>query len=369
MKKNTPLNQYNEDVKNGLILSDPVQLRAVQTLEVLLNKINQLNLDDSTFWLRIKDWLTSQSAADIQGVYLWGTVGSGKTYLVDTFFECLPLTNKLRIHFHRFMQRVHSELKHLNNTEDPLQLVADNFAKQYHVICFDEFHVSDITDAMLLGRLFEAFLERKIIIITTSNAHPDNLYKQGLQRSRFLPAIELIKSNMQVVEVSSDVDYRLRYLGNAELYHCPLDKSASEMMMQNFKNIAPNAGRADSTIEIEGRKINTIQCADGVVWFEFSEICNSPRGPADYIEIARQFQTVLIQNIPCLTQEMNDQARRFVTLVDEFYDRNVKLIITSEVAIGQLYQGSRLVKEFERTRSRLMEMRNTEYLGRRHLTD
>ena len=176
MKKNSPLNQYNEDVKNSLILSDPVQLRAVQTLETLFNEIEQFNQDKSTVWLRIKEWFGHKSVADIQGIYLWGTVGSGKTYLVDTFFECLPLPNKLRIHFHRFMQRIHSELKQLKNIEDPLQVVADNFAKQYKVICFDEFHVNDITDAMLLGRLLEAFVDRKIIFITTSNEHPDYMF-------------------------------------------------------------------------------------------------------------------------------------------------------------------------------------------------
>ncbi len=369
MKNNSPLVQYNEAVKSGAIISDPVQLHVIHYLDRLYHDILKLNQDKPSILEMIRIWLGGNHAEANKGIYLWGTVGSGKTYLVDTFFESLPVKSKLRIHFHRFMQRIHNELKYLNNLEDPLQKVADNFAARYQVICFDEFHVSDITDAMLLGRLFEAFIDRNIIFITTSNSHPDDLYKNGLQRSRFLPAIALLKKHMEVIELSSEVDYRLRYLGNAELYHFPLDDAATQMLLKNFQNIAPNTGRSNSTIEIENRKIQTVRCADGVVWFDFSIICNSPRGPADYIEIARQFQTVLIQNVPCMSDDMNDQAKRFITLIDEFYDRNVKLVITAEMAILELYQGKRLAKDFERTQSRLMEMRNIDYLGRQHITD
>ncbi|NNE36934.1 MAG: cell division protein ZapE [Gammaproteobacteria bacterium] len=369
MKNYSPLVQYNDAVENGEITSDPLQLHAVRYLDRLYSDISKIDRESVSLLEKIGKWFGGSKTANQKGIYLWGTVGSGKTYLVDSFFECLPVSNKLRIHFHRFMQRIHNELKQVNNMEDPLQHVADSFAAQYQVICFDEFHVSDITDAMLLGKLLEAFIDRNIIFITTSNTHPDNLYKNGLQRSRFLPAIELIKRHMEVIELSSDVDYRLRYLGNAELYHYPLDDAAEQMMLRNFQNIAPNTGRSDSTIEIENRKIQTICCADGVVWFDFSIICNSPRGPADYIEIARQFQTVLIQNVPRMSDDMNDQAKRFVTLIDEFYDRNVKLVISAEVAIQQLYQGRRLEKEFQRTQSRLMQMRNIEYLGRQHISD
>ncbi len=369
MKKSSPLAQYKAAVNDGEIISDPLQLQAILHLDRLYHDILKYNRDGAGLMETIRAWFSGTKPSVYNGIYLWGTVGSGKTYLVDSFFECLPESNKLRIHFHRFMQRIHHELKQLTKLEDPLQIVADKFAAQYQVICFDEFHVSDITDAMLLARLLEAFIDRNIIFITTSNAHPDDLYKNGLQRSRFLPAIALIKRHMDIIELSSQVDYRLRYLGKAELYHYPLDNAARQMLLQNFENIAPNTGRSDSTIEIENRKIQTIRCADGVVWFDFSTICNSPRGAADYIVIARQFQTVLIEDVPCMSEEMNDQARRFIILIDEFYDRNVKLVITAEVAIQDLYHGKRLAKEFERIQSRLMEMRNLEYLGRQHISD
>ncbi|MEX2353883.1 MAG: cell division protein ZapE, partial [Gammaproteobacteria bacterium] len=318
---------------------------------------------------RIKRKLSGKRGDGIRGIYLWGGVGRGKTWIIDAFFESLPLDKKLRIHFHRFMQRVHTELKQLKNVEDPLQLIADDFATQARVICFDEFHVTDITDAMLLSGLLRALFERGVVLVTTSNEHPDELYRDGLQRSRFLPAIELIKQHTEIINVDSGVDYRLRYLDTAEIYHYPLDESAEKMLTTNFEHIAPNPGRADRTIEIEKRKIQTVRCADGVVWFDFPAICDGPRGAADYIEIARQFQTVLIGNIPQLGEEQNDMARRFIILVDEFYDRNVKLIITAATAVNDLYQGSRHKAAFERTRSRLFEMQSHDYLARRHLPE
>ncbi len=235
-------------------------------------------------------------------------------------------------------------------------------------MCFDEFHVTDITDAMLLGGLLKALFERGVILVTTSNESPDELYSGGLQRDRFLPAIEIIKQNTTVLNVDSGIDYRLRFLDTAEIYHYPLDEAANMMLGGNFEHIAPDEGRDNVVLKIEGRQIKTIRCADGVVWFDFPAICDGPRGAADYIELARQYQTVLISNVPQLTDNDNDQVKRFMTLVDEFYDRNVKLILTAAEEPEALYTGARLAREFQRTTSRLQEMRTHDYLAKPHLS-
>jgi cell division protein ZapE len=369
MGKLTPIQCYREAVRQGKIISDPVQESAILVTQQLYEGlIHGCSQKQSVFDL-IKQKIHPGTVSEIKGIYFWGGVGTGKTFIVDTFFESLPIQRKLRIHFHRFMQRIHGELKEIQNVEDPLQYIADDFAKQIKVLCFDEFHVSDITDAMLLSGLLRAMFERGIILVASSNEHPDQLYHDGLQRSRFIPAIELIKRYTRVIHIDSGVDYRLRYLDTAEIYHHPLDQYADQVLATNFQNVAPNVGRPSRTIEIGKRKIQTVHCADGVVWFEFSTICNSPRGVADYIEIARQFQTVLIANVPQMQEEMNDQAKRFISLVDEFYDRNVKLIITAAVIIDKLYSGKKLQFQFERTRSRLIEMQSHDYLGQGHIPD
>ena len=369
LEKKTPIQRFQDDIRQGCIIVDPIQEQAVLATQVLYDHFVNESMVNSNLIYKLKQKFFNSHSQSKLGIYFWGGVGRGKTHIVDNFFESLPFKKKLRIHFHRFMQRVHGELKLLNNVENPLASVADEFAKDAKVICFDEFHVSDITDAMLLSGLLRAIFDRGIILVTTSNEHPDRLYWDGLQRSRFVPAIELIKQHTQIINVDSGVDYRLRYLDSAEIYHHPLDENAAQMLSINFENIAPNYGRANRTIEIEKRKIQTVHAADSVVWFEFSEICDGPRGTADYIEIGRQYQTVLIANVPKMNEDMNDQAKRFITLVDEFYDRNVKLILTAELEINSLYQGMRLQFEFERTRSRLIEMQSHDYLARQHLCD
>lgn len=296
-----------------------------------------------------------------------GGVGRGKTYIIDSFYDSLPFKEKQRIHFHRFMQMVHAQLRNLNEVSDPLLTVADNIASETEVLCFDEFHVSDITDAMLLSGLLKALFERGVVLVTTSNEAPDQLYWDGLQRERFLPAIELIKEYTEVVNVDSGVDYRLRFLDKAEIYHSPLDDKAMASLGINFNHIAPNEVTEGLPIEIEGRMIQTIRHADGVVWFDFDAICDGPRGPADYIEIARLFQTVLISDIPIMDEMTNDKARRFMTLIDEFYDRNVKLIVTAAAKPSGLYCGKRLSKLFLRTISRLEEMHTHDYLAKQHI--
>jgi cell division protein ZapE len=302
----------------------------------------------------------------IPGLYFWGGVGRGKTFLMDLFFDSLPFEQKSRMHFHRFMRHVHHALTDLQGEADPLRKIALDFADKNRVLCFDEFFVSDITDAMILAGLLEVLFENGVTLVATSNVEPVNLYENGLQRSKFLPAIALIEKNTQILNVDSGTDYRLRVLESAEIYHYPLDRQADEVLLQSFNSLSPDAGKADIVLDIEGREIKTRFCGDGVVWFDFPEICEGPRSQNDYIEIAMLYQTVLVSNLPRFTEQSENAARRFISLVDEFYDHSVKLIISAESPILDIYQGERLKFEFQRTESRLQEMQSNEYLGREH---
>ena len=302
-----------------------------------------------------------------RGVYLWGGVGRGKTFIMDLFCENLPFDDKLRFHFHRLMYRVHTRLRELGNREDPLESVAEELACRARLICFDEFFVSDIADAMLLGKLLDGLFRRGVALVATSNIPPDELYSGGLQRGRFLPAIELIKRHTDIMHVDGDSDYRLRILEQAEIYHAPLDETAGDLLGKYFSRIAPNAGTSGQEIEILGRGVRTRKRADGIVWFDFRELCDGPRSQDDYIEIARCFQSVILSDVPIFDAQTENQARRFIALVDEFYDRKVKLIISAAAEIDRLYAGSRLGREFERTRSRLREMQSMTYLAAQHV--
>jgi cell division protein ZapE len=309
----------------------------------------------------------TRNSTPARGLYMWGGVGRGKTTLMDVFFETLPFDEKIRYHFHRVMYRVHNRLKQLKDVEDPLKIVADELADQAQVICFDEFFVSDIGDAMILGRLMEALFARGVTLVATSNIPPDQLYAGGLQRQRFLPVIDLITQHTEVLQVDADTDYRLRLLEQAEIYHSPLDATANENLQRYFDQIAPEAGTKGQDIEILGRNLTTIRRADGIAWFSFKTLCDGPRSQDDYIELARTFSTVLISGIPAMGREQENQARRFIALVDEFYDRRVKLIVSAECPIDRLYNGKRVAMEFERTKSRLLEMQSTAYLAEAHL--
>jgi cell division protein ZapE len=302
-----------------------------------------------------------------RGAYLWGGVGRGKTFVMDLFCDSLPFDDKLRQHFHRLMYRVHGELKRLQNREDPLEIVADGLAQQARVICFDEFFVADIADAMILGKLLDALFRRGVVLVSTSNIAPDRLYAGGLQRQQFLPAIELIKQHTEVLEVDGANDYRLRMLEQAELYHAPLDTGANEILTGFFERFAPDAGTRGQPMEVHGRTLTTIRRADGIAWFDFAMLCDGPRSQNDYIEIARCFQAVVLSDVPVMDRMREDQARRFIALVDEFYDRRVKLIISAAASIDTLYAGTRLTREFERTRSRLLEMQSQAYLAAPHI--
>ncbi|MBV1879994.1 MAG: AFG1 family ATPase [Pseudomonadales bacterium] len=361
----TPWQRYQQDLLRDDFSVDAAQELAVKHLQRLFDDLMTREKEKSGIVFRIKSQF-SKPPEPIKGLYFWGGVGRGKTYLVDTFFECLPFEQKIRIHFHRFMQRVHLRLTELQGIADPLEAIADDFATEARVICFDEFFVSDITDAMILGGLMEAMFARGITLVATSNIVPNELYKNGLQRSRFLPAIDLVNKHTVIVNVDSGVDYRLRTLETAEIYHSPLDAQADVSLRLSFDRLASTGGDAGAMIQIESRDIQAINVCEGVLWCDFLCLCDGPRSQNDYIELARIYHAVLISGVPVLGVARDDQARRFVNLVDEFYDRNVKLILSAEADIDGLYTGGRLDFEFERTKSRLLEMQSHEYLAREH---
>mgnify|MGYP001565842390 FL=1 len=273
----------------------------------------------------------------VKGLYFWGGVGRGKTYLVDTFFEALPFREKVRTHFHRFMKRVHEEMKTLPGEKNPLTIIAKRFSAEARVICFDEFFVSDITDAMILGTLMEELFKNGVTLVATSNIVPDGLYKDGLQRARFLPAIALIKQNTEIVNVDSGVDYRLRHLEQAELFHFPLNDAAQESLRKSFRALTPECTQAveNDKLIIENREIIALRTCDDVAWFDFRELCDGPRSQNDYIELGKIFHAVILSGVEQMSVSTDDIARRFINMVDEFYDRNVKLIISAEVELKE----------------------------------
>ena len=303
----------------------------------------------------------------VRGIYLWGGVGRGKTFLMDLFFEALDVEAKTRIHFHRMMRDVHARLKGLDNVEDPLDAVAADIARETRVLCFDEFFVSDIGDAMILARLLAGLFDRGVTLVATSNAHPKDLYKDGLQRQRFLPAIELLCDCTDVVKMDSGTDYRLRMLQQAGTYLTPDDDAARQKLQRFFDESASSQISADQALEVNGREIRARLCAKGIAWFDFEALCDGPRSQNDYIELARWYPTIILSGVPVFDAHRNDQARRFVALVDEFYDRRVKLMLSAAAPVDSLYAGGKIGFEFERTVSRLVEMQSNDYLAAPHL--
>jgi cell division protein ZapE len=354
-----PRQRYAQDLQRADFSADPAQAAAVAALQAVYDALLAAPPKRRLFG-RQPAWPA------VPGLYMWGGVGRGKTYLMDVFFEALPFKRKRRTHFHRFMLDVHERRKHYPDERDPLVRIAGDIAAGVRVLCFDEFFVSDIADAMILGRLFENLFARGVTLVATSNVAPDNLYKDGLQRDRFLPAIAQLKRNVRVLNVDGGVDYRLRALTAAQLYLSPDDASAEKTLMAHFCQLAPQHHKPETSIVVNDRKLRARRLVDGVAWFDFAELCEGPRSAADYIELARQFHTVLLSAVPQLDAGMEDAARRFITLIDEFYDRGVKLLIGAAVPMPQLYAGKRLVFEFQRTQSRLTEMQSQEYLAQPH---
>lgn len=301
-----------------------------------------------------------------RGLYLWGGVGRGKTFLIDLFYAGLPIAEKRRTHFHRFMRDVHERLRTHAGERDPLAVIAREWRAQLRVLVLDEFFVSDIGDAMLLGRLLERLFDEGVALVTSSNAEPSELYKDGLQRARFQPAIALIERHCEVVHLLSDHDYRLRALVRSPVYRAPLDDGSEAWLDERWHALGGDDDHRDAGIVVEGRRIAVRARTQGMAWFDFAALCEGPRGSADYIEIATEFHTLLLGGIPVFDPRADDAARRFVTLIDELYDRHVNLVCTADAAPAALYRGERLVGAFERTASRLIEMQGEDYLAAEH---
>jgi cell division protein ZapE len=359
-----PLALYRRRLGRGELTGDPAQERAIAALERLYRDLQRAAPQRG--WRRKVAKLAGKRGTAVRGLYLWGGVGRGKTLLMDLFYGTLPFEDKRRQHFHRFMAAVHDRLKHHRDVESPLELVADEIADEARIICFDEFAVTDIADAMLLGNLFAGLFARGVTLAATSNIVPDQLYSGGLQRQRFLPTIELLKKHCDVVHVDGGVDYRLRALERADVYQTPAGADADQRLAEFFEAIAPDEGDDGGSLEIFGRRIAYRRAADGVIWFAFEAICDGPRSQDDYIELSRLYQTVLVSDVPRFDATLENQARRFIALVDEFYDRRVKLILSADVPATELYRGERLKNDFLRTQSRLIEMQSHGYLAEAH---
>ena len=360
--------QYETLLTTDHLVADEAQRAVVRLLADLQHRLCQFHANNQHGWsARLKRWFTSQPVGNApKGIYLWGGVGRGKTFLLDLFFETLAVEKKRRVHFHRMLSGVHARLKQLDGVEDPLDIVAYDLSREVSVLCFDEFFVSDIGDAMILGRLLDGLFRRGVTLVATSNSAPPNLYRDGLQRQRFLPAIKALEQHTEVIELPGSTDYRLRLLQAAGTYLVPADENSQKRLSYYFAEVATGNMRAGHDIDILGRPIPTRRCAKGIAWFDFDDICEGPRSQEDYIELARWYPTVIVSNIPVLDAGRENAARRFIALVDEFYDRKVKLVISAAASIESLYQGQKLSFEFDRTMSRLTEMQTEDYLHAPH---
>lgn len=348
---------YHQTLAERGYRPDPAQLRAVAALQ-------RCQDEWADYKARRSNALTKLLVRPPlpRGVYMYGGVGRGKSFLMDCFFQAVPLARKTRLHFHEFMREVHRELQELQGTVNPLDALAQRISRRFRLICFDEFHVADVTDAMILHRLLAALFEYRVSIVTTSNFHPDGLYPNGLHRDRILPAIELLEEKLEVINVDHGTDYRQRTLEQVQLYHTPLDAGADAALEEAFERLA-EAKEEDPRLHIEHREIRALRRAGGVVWFDFATLCGGPRSQNDYLELATQFHTIILSNVPAMPVRLASEARRFTWLVDVLYDRRVKLIISAAVPPEQLYTEGPLAHEFPRTVSRLNEMQSKEYLS------
>jgi cell division protein ZapE len=344
---------YEQSLKRRGFVSDSSQWRAVERLQQLHEEWSEYKKRRSS---ALKRLLVKPPLP--KGVYLWGPVGRGKSFLMDAFYLCVPLVRKRRVHFHHFMREIHRELDQLKGTEDPIAAVAERTAKRYRLICFDEFHVSDIADAMILGRFLEQTMERGVEFVMTSNYHPDQLYASGLQRERFLPAIELIKSRLDVVSVDSGVDYRRLKMEKVQIYHLGADAPQQlENIFQELKDVEEEK----QALDVEGRTIPYRKRAGGLVWFDFDALCGGPRSYADYVDLTKRFHTIIVSGVPRMSAKQSDAARRFTWLIDVLYDEHIKLVLSAAAPPEELFTEGENAADFQRTVSRLHEMQSAEY--------
>lgn len=373
MQSLSPTSRYLQALNDGSHQPDNVQKEAVNRLETIYQELTTIAppaAQESGLMARFGKLLGKREPKEntpVRGLYMWGGVGRGKTWLMDLFYHSLPGARKQRLHFHRFMLRVHEELTALQGQSDPLEVIADRFKAETDVLCFDEFFVSDITDAMLLGGLMKALFARGITLVATSNIPPDELYRNGLQRARFLPAIEAIKQYCDIMNVDAGVDYRLRTLTQAHLWLSPLNDETQQQMDKLWLALAGAKGDYAPTLEINHRPMQTLAVENQTLAVSFTTLCVDARSQHDYIALSRLFHTVLLSDVPVMTTLMESEARRFIALVDEFYERHVKLVVSAAAPLYEIYQGERLKFEFQRCLSRLQEMQSEEYLKREHL--
>jgi cell division protein ZapE len=358
----TPSERYAADLDKTDFQPDEAQRRTVSHTQRLYDNLLAAEKEAGSLLGRL--W---RRPPPVRGLYLWGGTGRGKTYLVDSFYACLPFREKHRIHFHRFMRDIHSRLQHLPHAANPLNIIGRDLALEMRVLCLDEFHVHDIGDAMIMAGLLQALVDHNITLVATSNIAIEDLYRDGLQRERFLGAIELLKTHTDEVNLGEGTDYRLEVLGKNGTYRVVDNRDADDFLEQQLAAIAPCTPKRQRHIEINGRPIDYLAWADDVIWFDFEAICNTLRSANDYILIAECFHTVLISNVRYMTEEQSDVAKRFIHLIDALYDHNVKLVATATSAPDKLYTGRSLEHAFKRTASRLVEMDNRRYLARPHL--
>ena len=351
--------RYHAGVAAGQWQEDPAQLAVLPALERLALELSAAPPRRS-LWER----LAGQATESPQGVYLWGPVGRGKTFLLDLFFDTVALKARRRVHYHHFMRDVHARLNAVSEQADPLEIVAGQIAAQLRLLCLDEFIVDDIGDAMILGNLLRGLFARGVVLVMTSNTAPDELYRDGLQREQFLPAIELLQRHCDIVELASEQDWRQRALRRSNTWHVPHDSRAMAALQDSFAQLAPGPVREAVTLDIHGRALHARRVAADVVWFDFAALCEGPRAVADYLEIARRWAAVIVTDVPRFTQLNEDAARRFVELVDAFYDHGTALLCSAAAPMTDIYQGERLQGSFGRTESRLIHMQSLEYLGR-----
>lgn len=361
-----PAAAYRRDLKQHAFVADPAQERAVDALQSLFDQVNADYNRQASLLHRFKRLLAGADHKRLKGLYLWGDVGRGKTWLMNLFYDSLPFDDKLRLHFHHFMIAVHEKLAGLNMVRNPLEHIAREFAGKYRVLCLDEFIVTNITDAMLLYGLLEALFKNGVTLVATSNRVPDDLYKNGLQRDRFVPAIKLIKEHTEVLHIDGDTDHRIALLEQENVYYSPITPDTVNKLAERMQALAPGAIRRDLVLSIHKRPVTAYMHADEIAWFEFDVLCNTPRATPDYIELAREYHTIILSGVPVMDENNDDKARRFIYLIDELYDRSVKLIISADAKPEKLYTGEMLKFAFNRTSSRLVEMRSRTYLEQPH---
>lgn len=373
MQSLTPTSRYLSALNEGSHQPDDVQKEAVSQLDRIYQQIvtkEQSAPQSGGLMAKFGKLLGKReptTLTPVRGLYMWGGVGRGKTWLMDLFYQSLPGERKQRLHFHRFMLRVHEELTQLQGHSDPLEIVADRFKAETDVLCFDEFFVSDITDAMLLGGLMKALFARGITLVATSNIPPDELYRNGLQRARFLPAIDAIKQHCDIMNVDAGMDYRLRTLTQAHLWLSPLNEETQQQMDTLWMVLAGAKRTQSPTLEVNHRPLATLGVENQTLAVSFATLCVDARSQHDYIALSRLYHTVMLFDVPIMTPLMESEARRFIALVDEFYERHVKLVVSAAVPLYEIYQGERLKFEFQRCLSRLQEMQSEEYLKLQHM--